>query len=465
MTGSRKADVARQLVVRTNDIWPFSAINRLPYHVAIRATIRRLKRLPFVRGLYLKNGLLRPDWVPAVSDIDFTVVVDSVADPLAEYELLRELWHTLDSLRRVFPMLGEVEVLTPTTLAAWSRFSILGAEVSGWRALIGGEMGDTGYVATAQRSRFDACNHALFVYRDYLLPRLFERTGARAVNARAIRRVAAKIARYAAIARDVKAPPHVDSVIGALRELDDAVRSIDLTDLWCDASTPLSATSRALPRAGQTIDLGARGTAVESVIDALHWTIVILRDDALRMDDSFLRELPPLVGHDRPLVFTRSVFDYLVRFLDPFLYTHLLHCGSVVFGKAELPEPPSASSFAHAVLLQSHNILTAPRSREVFPPFDAGFISGRGFEIAVERALFARFLLDRGAVSPWFATLTAESEAAFSDEAQRARDIRARGDGTAAFQLLRELAADVAKGILDTHADTQLFRGEGTPRA
>ena len=63
----------RRLIVTTS-VPPFLSLYRWIYRVFIRVAVRRLRRFPALRAIYLRRGLAAGDGVPGISDIDLAVV-------------------------------------------------------------------------------------------------------------------------------------------------------------------------------------------------------------------------------------------------------------------------------------------------------------------------------------------------------------------------------------------------------
>jgi hypothetical protein len=448
--------IVRRAVVETNPYWPFSALNRLPYRLALAATSNRMRRIEGVRGLYLRNGLTRPNWVPGISDIDLTIVVEDTDAPLRDYAGLGTIWSEYASLKRAFPMLGELDVLTESTLPAWRKIGVAGYESRDWIPVIPGSADLRGESRTPGDGglALDACDYALLYYGNFLLRRLFGGDARSPVVASEMRRLASKVLRYAALARgdesaarnDVPADPAKMATV-ALRALDETVRGLERR-----RETGADEPDENILHTGDSplfADL-----PVEGVVEIDTTRFIVLEEglDSATIRETFDRLIRASDPSRQTHVATPAVFEHLVRVFDPFLFTSLLHRGRVVHGRCHARRPP-ARSFARSVLAQAPNVLLAARSRDLVPPFDGAFIPSRQFDLAVERALFVKVLCANGAVGPQHYEMVAASRELFGPQLARAAEIRAgvarnRGNGFEAFALLRELAADVAREIM-----------------
>jgi len=103
-------DIVRTAVIRTNPYWPFSRLNRLPYYLAIQAFVQLCKRFPAIKSVYLRHGLTEAHWVPALSDIDLALITDSKLSTEEEFSFLNSFWNHHDRIKKLFPMLGEIEI-------------------------------------------------------------------------------------------------------------------------------------------------------------------------------------------------------------------------------------------------------------------------------------------------------------------------------------------------------------------
>src|ERR1700752_2849087 len=111
-------DAIRVVVLKTNPVWPFSSLNRVPYSLAIRAFVHAFRDLPEIQSIYLRHGMTEEDWVPAISDIDITVIVSNTLNDEQEFHFLRKFWSRYRSLKNIFHMMGEVDVFVEDQLSS-----------------------------------------------------------------------------------------------------------------------------------------------------------------------------------------------------------------------------------------------------------------------------------------------------------------------------------------------------------
>jgi hypothetical protein len=103
-------DVARRLVLRTND-WP--GLRRLyhdAYELGLSLATRRLASVPGVLAVMVRVGADGRAWVPGLSDYDLTVLTER-RDAAGTLRVLDELWGRYRRLKRSLPQLGETEVM------------------------------------------------------------------------------------------------------------------------------------------------------------------------------------------------------------------------------------------------------------------------------------------------------------------------------------------------------------------
>jgi len=102
----------QRFVLRTQ-VPPFVWLYRAVYALALRLTVRWLRRIEGVRAIYLRRGLAGPDPIFGLSDIDLLVLVEDEDD-----RARARVGYHYDLLRQVVPMLaaGELGLYTPSQL-------------------------------------------------------------------------------------------------------------------------------------------------------------------------------------------------------------------------------------------------------------------------------------------------------------------------------------------------------------
>jgi glycosyltransferase involved in cell wall biosynthesis len=84
----------------------------LYYNLALRVLALALRARPEVLGIYERTKKRAGTSRPGMSDLDVTVVIDAAGGSAAALRFVSGFWRLYDGLRRAFPMLGEIEILT-----------------------------------------------------------------------------------------------------------------------------------------------------------------------------------------------------------------------------------------------------------------------------------------------------------------------------------------------------------------
>src|SRR3989304_5510716 len=151
-------DLIRTTVLKTNSVFPFNFLNRIPYHITLKTFTLIIGSYSEIKSIYLRHGMSKKNWVPAISDIDITVIIDGHLSFEEEFNLLKLLWDKFDRLKKIFPMLGEVDILNEKEIEKWSAFTIRGYETSKWKLLYGKEVIKSNYVNEANILAIDSLN-------------------------------------------------------------------------------------------------------------------------------------------------------------------------------------------------------------------------------------------------------------------------------------------------------------------
>lgn len=486
-----RRDLLRTAVVKTNPYWPFSVLNKVPYTLALKAIIQVCRQLPAVKSLYLRHGLTRKHWMPALSDIDLTLVIESRLNLPEELTFLRSFWNRYARLKKLFPMLGEVDILDEESLDSWAKFTIRGYEIKDWQLMYGQETVRGTYAASSARLAFDALNYSLLCYRTFLLKRFHQQEPLSYLTVLEMQRVVTKILRYAHYGNEnercdhnMVSPPQeksemLSNIFSAWEEgIQRWVPSIAL--LGTDTGTgeyPAGIEHRKLRIVKQALALrqwAPFDEAIESILEAYNTSIVVLHDG---LDAGQIRACSEMMRHtfaqreSTPLLVSASVFRYTLRFCTPFLYTHLSTCGEIVYGTDVLAdlEPPQVPFFIHSVLEQTPTILAFPRSRKVIVPPNSAWFSEREVASLVERALFVKLYLETKTIKPRYRELLAESHQRYAHYygalqalQERIGSLKEEAACCELFRLLRDLANDIHQQMKNSAASTNLFSHEET---
>jgi hypothetical protein len=188
-------DIVRTAVIRTNPYWPFSSLNRLPYYLAIEAFVQLCKRFPAIKSVYLRHGLTEANWVPALSDIDLALVIDSKLSMEEEFSFLNSFWNHHDRIKKLFPMLGEIEILNDKHIKSWTRFDIPGYRSMSWKLVYGVETKKNLFPVNRKILATDSVNYALRFYLGYFLDRFDSKEESSYLASQDLKRLVLKILR------------------------------------------------------------------------------------------------------------------------------------------------------------------------------------------------------------------------------------------------------------------------------
>jgi hypothetical protein len=358
-----------------------------------------------VRSIYLRHGLLGDAWIPAVSDIDLTVVFDDL-DEAGEWTWLEDFWERYPRLRVVFPMLGEVDVLPKRHVGPWTRHTILGHEAAHWVLLWGEPTVTSEYRATPERVAIDGLNHALLCYQLFIMT---AETGLGTLDLVRMARIVAKVQRYAGqgpVDSDVRPP-----VWQALNALTAAARPFSQVAGQCGllVSDPFNV---AVCKTPQDVPTG----------------------------------LSPA-----PWVLTPDLFQYTVRYFNPYMFTHLAAWAQVAAGNNPLDSvpPPTREQFAGHILSQGPNLLNRVRQPLLVQARTPGWFEGPELASLVDRVLTICLFGATGAVPDAHHLLLDELRTRFSSTYASLEGLRRAGSlnamRRAAFALLWPLLDEVAQ--------------------
>ena len=159
----------RMLVLKTNPYFPFRYTNRWPYYLALKRTVAMVRPYAEVRALYLHHGVASGAWVPGLSDIDLFVIVERGLPAAREFDIVDSLRANYRRLKRWFPMLGELRILSADDLNPWLRATSEGPTPRSWMLLYGTPVLDLAF-DHSPNWRTRALRLALWVYLDELPP-------------------------------------------------------------------------------------------------------------------------------------------------------------------------------------------------------------------------------------------------------------------------------------------------------
>lgn len=413
-------DLLRTAVLATNPYWPFAAINKLPYSIAVQRLVRLCAAHGLIKSVYLRSGLVERAWVPGISDIDFTIVIDGRASLGEQLAFLQRFWAQFDQLKSYFPMIGEVDVLTDATVKSWSRFGLAGHSTRHWKLLHGFPTAQSVCPFNAQWFGRDCIDYALNYFywysRGYFEGRFYGNPEAAHLLDQDLRRLAGKIFRCLdhvnplAVAKDrrwLESCPEPDlfaRVVNALERTSASAIGDDKGETqdsaWAEEF------SRELPpvRTAQETVNAAVFAPWKNLIEGVlldfnnRMYIVFRNDQEVSAIAACIGELKETLASSGAIVTvtSASLFAYMLGHYQPIEHLYLLRhrkliCGSDVVQRLA---PPSRSAYARFILNQLPNALVFPNSRSFHSTPNANELAS-----LLERALFARLYLEHHVVA------------------------------------------------------------------
>lgn len=461
-------------VVRSNVCWPFSSLNRQVYRLATRAFVRAFRPLPEIRSIYLRHSLVGTDWVPGLSDIDLTVILDSELTPDKEFAFLRRFWRRFGGLKKVFPMLGEVDVLPERQLTTWTRYGNRGHEIGTWRLL----HGDPTLPAQPPRLReeiaHDALDQAFSTYFGHLQPRFLEKQGGDFVERLQLQRLTRKIARYAGVTSEeypgaqssVTPDPSSTLLTQALATLTAGVRNLHAIEAESSPpESPLFEGPIPPPRVCEDppvwpAALAEHGEAIEAIARTKSGVVAVLREDASFPETTrALSALRDVMSRARvePTIANPAVLGHVLRsYYGPYFYAGLRDRREILFGEDPLPNvpAPSRTAAARCFLKQTPNILAFARTAGVIEPPNGAWFQEAPLGSMLKRTLFIRLYLEKNELwASYVQNMEAcgrcfpDELAALEDLKECARTLDLEALARRCFDIFRDLGEGVHKAV------------------
>jgi hypothetical protein len=439
-------DILRTVVLKTNRYWPFNHINLTPYRAAVRAFVYALGRRPEVRSIYLRRGLKPGGWIPGLSDIDLALIVADGLPGQQEHDFLALCHRRVRRLRTVFPMLGELEIVSEGELGLFLRHRTSSSTLR-W-TLLHGRIQDLPEAADVAWQR-RAVKAMLWVYVDLLQPCLAKPDSF--LNRQDIGRRVEKILSHLqpilseagySLAKSGNSPGF--QVATAAQTLERAIAIVDCNE------TRAPTDPRWFPEAEDrcTFDPLPISTMkyLHSAIRMRDRIFFIIADGLEPQQIAQVFELSSQAMRPAPVLLAQRVFRYLVRHYNPFQFSMLHRDRTILFGADPLAEiePPGRPEFTARALDQLGNVLLFTRSEELFRSSSTWLAE---FQIGLRSAMAVQVLLRPGWISArpdqivarWhdeFPELSRMSERIERDAAEGREAAARRG----AFDLFRSIA-------------------------
>jgi len=378
-------DLIRKLVLKTNAYRPFSRLNKFPYDLAVDAFRYLCGQFPVITSVYLRGSLAEREWVPALSDIDLTIVIDDGLSLDEEYAFLQSFWTAHKRLKRLFPMLGEIEIFNRSELRVFRKFGILGYKSDTWQRIYGKEVRNFEDVRPDLTTRYvDPINYALQFYLEPFL-RGIKKGDAKSYLATAdLGRLASKIIRTLDQIEPRSDIEHIRRQVwddGTLLEfvmgrLDECVSSFNQQRPHQDAEERILTQAIRAPNNEnvERLDLDYRWLeqmerSVDGVVLSRREGFVVVRKEAgVAGAGRFLVDMRDLLrGMGNFGIVMHRTFEFTLRYFNPFLYTDLMENRSVLWGRDVVldVEPPNEYCFVNLLMKKVINVLLFARNRDL----------------------------------------------------------------------------------------------------
>jgi hypothetical protein len=428
----------RTYILKTNPYFPFLYLNRCPHLLARKAVVNAVRRHREVRAVYVRRGSASGECIPGVSDIDISIILESGLPADREFEVLDHIHARFRGLRRWFPMLGELEILSENDLATWLPATSETPVPRSWILLHGAPLIDA-WLNDSPNWPANAIKFALWIYLDLIPPCLLNpdpylrRVDMRRRTRKILRLLNPILSGRGLTERRVHAEMEVPLLVASAAEALDAAVSAAA----CGGPQERAGCRSVVAFADKVAVVLESGLAPEEIAAAVQGH-----------------------GYGLPaLPLSAEVFQYWVRKYDPYIYSSLLRHREIVYGSDPLPAmtPPGRAEYIDYWTSCLPGFLTFLRGPRLFPA--GGRLDMAAWESELRRVMELRLWLDRECMPLRRPDIDAHWRREFPECARAvdritiAADGRARtsgqkgSDGTEvrreAFTLFRSLASEV----------------------
>ena len=343
----------RELVLRTNGYRPFRTCYGAIYRAAAACFVRYVVRnRRVVRSVYIRQSRNAPEWIPGLSDIDLTVILDAGLSPEEEYRALEEFWAAHRRLKTLFPMFGEVEILNQHEFGGWLAGTSYHSGPRAW-TLVYGEPNANLETDAGPGWALRALRQAWWIYEDLLPPCVAQ--PASLVRNRDIQRRVEKILRLLA------------PLLPEAGQPEQGTPGRDPANLVANALRALErAAVQVLPiRQRQRRD-GGIAKLIQSRVDGGRMLVIDDGLDREALAGVISKNSQP--NNSAPLLLPRCLLEYRVRFYNPYDYWTIALDWISEGGKAPLEDvpPPREAEFLQYLLNWLRNLQVASRGEELF---------------------------------------------------------------------------------------------------
>jgi hypothetical protein len=477
-------DLIRICVLRSNAHRPFSSINKAPYCIAIRVFTHFCRRFQEIAAVYVRRRLVGRSWIPALSDIDLTVLIRKDLGLEREYLFLRRFWQGMQLVRKVFPMIGEVEILNEDQMEIWLKNGFEGVNFEGWQQILGNAASPVlERPVIPNCDVFQAYNFALSFYLHTFYRGLHQTRHPHYLLKQDSFRILRKINKcLSAIGANSTAssdkinelPPDIDEVICLMiSSLDNGLSSIASSTNGCAGKNEgneqdyLPVDIYSSIQDSNNVSGFAALIGWEHVIRSVYQThdkrvYVILRDG---IDFSTMKQCVGTIwdagqlGGGRLIIVGEKLFQHLLQRYYPFEYAHLAEFRILLLGTDILPDiaPPGKSSFVNYLIGQVPLMIVYSYSVEFIFPNQMNYYRGEQFDFVSQNMLFLKCYLEKGIINARRHKLLADCLRHSPHHLKRMRMLQRNLENRPAdepswewFKLLRPMADEICS-LLSTH--------------
>lgn len=463
-------NLIRIIVLKTNSIWPFNYLNRIPYYLAIKIFIRIFSVYKEIKSIYLRHGLSEKNWVPGISDIDLTIIIDGNLSKENSYLFLQVFWKKFEKVKKFFPMLGEADIINDSEIKNWTKFSIRGYESRNWKLLYGEKNVESNYSLDPNTLSMDSLNYAITTYLEYFIPKFYSDETNRFIKEKELSRLTSKIFRYAKsslLENDLKIKNNSDLyselLCNILKKLKSSIENnVPKVSIENDVND--------ISQSFHDEDFNSNEINLKGISDyknqiasfKISYTVrfIILKDDlkdeeiidcveAIRKNFSKLKV--------KPVILNKSLFEYLVRIYNPFVYSQLVGAREILLGDDLFLsiKQPDILYYKKALLEEIGNIILFPKKHSLISPLKIQPFLLNGFVSDINRILFLKLFLEKKILKTDFADGIEECKKNYSVYIKQTEQLITEYDSADkkklsfdTYSLLNSLTEDIHKALL-----------------
>ncbi len=471
-------DLIRVFVLKTNSVWPFIYLNKIPYHFAVKTFIYSFSSFNEIKSIYLRHGMSKKNWVPAISDIDLTIIIDSNLMPEGSFNFLKSFWEKFERLKKYFPMLGEVDILDETEIESWTRFTIRGYEARNWKLLYGEETVKSSYKSDQNMIAVDSLNYAVTNYLEYFIPKFYSSGNSDFIINAELSRLVSKILKYSGSPfndnrrrlNQTGLKRKAELFYSVIKGLESSIKNIKLPafleekDFKQNKFLP-GAIDEEFKSADQEIDL-SKLNKYKDKIDSFtisYTTRFIILKDGLKDDEIIdcIKTIYKIFNHHkiRPIILNFAIFEYYLRIYSPFTYSQLCDGRKVLFGEDVFlkVKQPDYYFYSKSLADEIGNILLFPKNKSLILQSNIRNFIQNGFSSKAKRGLFLKLYLEKSILEPRYNHCIDECKKFYPQYIRHIDDLTNNNDqvdgeklSRDTYSLLKTFSSDINKSLVSS---------------